>query len=83
MSVRCGNKAHDFDISSVHYHGSVAEVRECYASDYGIRSIQEGQQDAWEIANDPDIAYERHLENACSEEHRAFEAWEYSMGLIY
>lgn len=65
MSIRCGNPKHDKFIAKAHYHDSVAEVRACYASPEGHYSIEEQEHAAWNsyCEDDPDKAYERHLEN--------------------
>ena len=82
--IRCGNPKHDKFVAKAHYHDSVAEVRACYASPEGHYSIEEQEHAAWNsyCEDDPDAAYERHLETCMWDEHRAFEAWEASMGLI-
>lgn len=85
MSVRCGNPKHDKLIANAHHHDSVSEVRLCYSlGDNVLYSVEEEDYASWNsyVDNDPDQAYERHLENACSDEHRAFEQWEASRGLI-
>lgn len=44
MSVACGNKSHDRDLSKVHHHDSVAQVKLCFARG-GLASIEEQAAD--------------------------------------
>lgn len=84
MSVRCGHKAHDLEIAAIHYHYSVADVRECYRHEAGVPSIQEEDahyEDYPEYEYDADAAYERHLEGAGYWEARADEEREIGMGI--
>lgn len=84
MSIKCGNRSHDKFLAKEHHHESVAQVRHCYEVEGGIWSIEEEDHASWNsyLEDDPDVAYERHLENACWEEHRAFEAWEAARGVV-
>ena len=85
MSIRCGNPKHDKTLTKEHHHHSVSEVRLCYSlGDNILYSIEEQDYADWNATceDDPDRAYERHLENACSDEHRAFEAWEAAHGIF-
>lgn len=86
MSVRCGNKVHDKDIAAVHYHGSVADVRVCYAAPEGVLSIEEademGYRDAAARAEvEAEMGYVRHAENAGFWAARADEEHEMGMGI--
>lgn len=47
MSVACGNKTHDRDLSKVHHHDSVAQVRLCYTRPQGLTSLEETDADEW------------------------------------
>ena len=85
MTVRCGNPKHDKTLTREHHHDTVAQVRLCYSlGDNILYSIEEQDYADWNASceYDADAAYERHLENACSDEHRAAEAWEAQMGLF-
>jgi hypothetical protein len=72
MSIRCGNtKVHGKakDVGALH-HQSVAQVRECFATEGGLPTIEEEEQQYQDYLSevDPDAAYERHLENLGWEE---------------
>ena len=85
QNIRCGNKVHNRDLAQAHYHYSVDEVRECYASPKGIASIEEDvfyhdelvAHSEWEA----EMAIERHYENAGYWEARADEDHEMAMGI--
>ena len=82
MSIRCGNPKHDKFIAKAHYHDSVAEVRACYSSREGIPSIEEQEYADWNAyGDDPDAAYERHLENQGYWEARADEDMARELGV--
>jgi len=66
--------------STAHHHATVAEARQCEA-DYA--------QTKWEWENDPDRAYERHLENVgwadkfVEEQHHGFPSQELYAEWLY
>lgn len=81
--IACGNRAvHGKGWGVQHHHTSVAEVRECFATRGGVPSVEESEaaQEAW--GEDPDAAYERHLENAGWRESAAQEDYEAAMGMV-
>lgn len=91
MTVRCGNnKVHDKDLAP-HHHDTVAQVRLCFARTTmgGLWSLEEEADDAEQYANylaerenDPDMAYERHLENLGHDEAELQERMEAQAGVI-
>ena len=86
QNIRCGNPKHNREIAKEHYHGSVAEVRECYAAPKGILSIQEevmahDNEQAARAEIEAEQGYERHLENQGYWQARADEDHEMAMGI--
>lgn len=82
--IACGNtKAHGRSLGVQHHHSSVAQVRECFATEGGIWSIEDAEHaESQEWTYDPDAAHERHLENAGWAEARAQEDHEAAMGVV-
>lgn len=87
MTVRCGNRKHDLELTKVHHHDSVAEVRLCYS--LGENKLysreEEAEMDEWNALAKAEVeaeqGYERHLENAGYWQARADEEHEMSMGI--
>lgn len=81
--IRCGNPKHDKFIAKAHYHDSVDEVRLCYRLSGGIPSIEEQEYADWNAycEDDPDKAFERHLENQGYWEARADEDMARELGV--
>lgn len=86
MTVRCGNtKVHGKakDVGAVH-HDSVAQVRLCFATEGGLATVEEEEQQYQDYLSevDPDAAYERHLENAGWQEAALQDQMEAEAGVI-
>lgn len=67
MPVACGSKSHDRDLSKVHHHETVAQVKLCFTRGH-VESIEEHDatvaEDAQSLAEQAaEQAYERYLED--------------------
>lgn len=69
-TIACGNKAHQDHqqlLGMQPHHRSVAEVRRCFATEGGLYTIEEEEHaDTGDYLDDPDAAYELHLETRYS-----------------
>lgn len=87
MTVRCGNRKHDLELTKVHHHDSVAEVRLCYS--LGENKLysheEETEMDEWNALAKAEVeaeqAIERYYENLGFWEARAEEDRDRELGM--
>lgn len=87
MTIRCGNRKHDLELTSVHHHDSVAEVRLCYS--LGENKLysheEEAEMDEWNALAKAEVeaeqAIERYYENLGFWEARAEEDRDRELGM--
>lgn len=86
MTIRCGNPKHDKSLTVEHHHDTVAQVRLCYSlgENFLWSNEEEMERVAWDSYSEydnPDAAYERHLESQGYWEARVDEEREMMMGI--